>query len=344
MSASEALAYFTGDFVPLAEAHVPINSHLANYGTGCFEGIRAYWSTSRENLYVTLLPQHAARLLRSARILNLEFTMRQEEVESVVLELLRRNECRSDTYIRPLVYKSGKTIAVALTGIPTSFAAYVLPMGGYFSTTTGLSLRVSGWRRVGDSAIPARAKTIGSYVNAALASDEARRSGFDEAIMLTGEGRLAEAASSNVFLVQDGRLITPAETEDILPGITRAAVLQLAAELGIRAAERPVHRSELFSADEVFLCGTGVEIAPVIDIDGHPIGSGTPGPFAERLRSIYLTILRGDVDDHPEWRTAVYDEPVDVVQRQSPRMQPRERCVVGTADAAAPPIDEQKGA
>jgi branched-chain amino acid aminotransferase len=230
-------------------------------------------------------------------------------VVSVVGELLRRNGCRSDTYIRPLVYKSDETIAVTLGGIATSFAAYVLPMGGYFSTTTGLSLRVSGWRRVGDAAIPARAKTIGSYVNAALASDEARRSGFDEALMLTGEGRVAEAASSNIFLVQDGRLVTPAETEDILLGITREAVLRLAGELGIAAVERPVHRSELFSADEVFLCGTGAEIAAVTSIDGRAIGSGAAGPVSGRLRSTYLGIVRGDVDDHPEWRTAVYDEP-----------------------------------
>jgi branched-chain amino acid aminotransferase len=230
-------------------------------------------------------------------------------VASVVLELLRRNGCRSDTYIRPLVYKSGETIAVTLGGIPTAFSAYVMAMGGYFSSTDGVALRVSGWRRVGDAAIPARAKTIGSYVNAALASDEARRSGFDEALMLTAEGRLAEAASSNIFLVHEGRLITPAETEDILLGITRAAVLQLAGELDIEAVQRPVHRSELFAADEVFLCGTGVEITSVTSVDGRPIGRGVPGPVTQRLRSSYLGIVRAEVDDHPEWRTSVYGSP-----------------------------------
>lgn len=306
MTEACGVAYFEGDFVALSEARLPINSHIVNYGTGCFEGIRAYWSERLEDLHVAFLDEHVARLLRSARILNLEFEESHEEVASVLVELLRRNACRGDTYLRPLVYKSGQTIAVTLGGIPTAFAAYAMPMGNYFSSGSGLSLRVSGWRRIGDAAIPARAKAIGSYVNAALASDEARRSGFDEALMLTTEGRLAEAASSNVFLAQGGEIVTPPGTDDILLGITRTAVLQLAHELGIPAVERAVHRSELFSADEVFLCGTGVEIAPVVRVDGRAVGTGGPGPLTTGLRSRYLSIVRAELDDHPEWRTAVY--------------------------------------
>lgn len=306
MSAAEPIAYFEGSYVPISEACLPINAHVVNYGTGCFEGIRAYWNPTATNLYVAFLEEHAARLVRSARILNLGFDGTAEDVAAVVVELLRRNRCTGDTYIRPLVYKTGRTITVTLDGIPAALSAYVAPMSDYFDSGTGLVLHVSGWRRVQDAAIPARAKTIGSYVNAALASDEARRSGFDEALMLTAEGFLAEASSSNVCLVLGGDLVTPAGTEDILPGITRSAVLQLAGERGLRTIERPVHRSELFGADEVFLCGTGVQISPVVGVDGRSIGAGAPGPVALDLATRYLGIMRGEVADHAEWRTPVY--------------------------------------
>lgn len=306
VSEADSIAYFEGAYVPMSEARLPINAHVVNYGTGCFEGIRAYWNPVTRNLYVAFLAEHAARLVRSARILNLGYEGTSEDVAAVVVELLRRNRCAGDTYIRPLIYKSGQTITVSLHGIPTAFAAYVMPMRDYFETGTGLVLRVSGWQRVQDAAVPARAKTIGSYVNAALASDEARQSGFDEALLLTSAGRLAEASSSNVFLVLGSELVTPSGTEDILLGITRSAVLQLAPELGLRATERPVHRSELFGADEVFLCGTGVQISPVVGVDGRSIGTGAPGPVASQLATRYLAIMRGEVDDHAAWRTAVY--------------------------------------
>lgn len=307
--AEEPIAYFEGEYVPLSEARVPIDAHVVNYGTGCFEGIRAYWNPARPNLFVAFLAEHAARLVRSARILNLGYEGSEEEISAVVVELLRRNRSAGDTYVRPLIYKSGRSITVALGGIPTALSAYAMPMSGYFERDGGLVLRVSGWRRVQDAAVPARAKTIGSYVNAALASDEARRSGFDEALLLTSEGRLAEASSSNVFLVQGTELVTPSGTEDVLLGITRSAVLQLADELGLRATERPVHRSEVFGADEMFLCGTGVQISPVVGVDGRQIGNGAPGPVVRALAARYLAVVRGEVDDHADWRTPVYGTP-----------------------------------
>jgi branched-chain amino acid aminotransferase len=300
------IAYFGGRFIPHEQAVVPISAHVVNYGTGCFEGIRAYWNPADGELHVTLLRPHVDRLLRSARILNLGYDGDAEHLCDVVVELLRQNEFEQDAYVRPMIYKAGETIKVTLSGIRTDFAAYCLPMGAYLDIDRGLRLTVSSWKRIDDNAIPARAKVIGSYVNAALASDEARSKGFDEALMLTGDGHLAEASSSNLFLVADDELFTPSASDDILVGITRRAVLDLADELALTVREANIDRSQALAADEVFLCGTGVQIAPVTEIDGRMIGTGKPGPVTMSLQRRYLEVVRGDVDDHADWRTPVY--------------------------------------
>ena len=302
------ISYFGGEFVAHERARVPITSHVVNYGTGCFEGIRAYWNGEREQLYVTLLGAHIDRLLRSARILNLGYDGTHDHLCEVVLELLRRNDLRQDAYIRPLIYKAEETIKVTLTGLRTAMAAYCMPMGGYVDIDRGLRLAISSWRRIDDNAIPARAKVIGSYVNAALASDDARQKGFDEALMLTGDGHLAEASSSNVFLVAGDEVLTTESSDDILVGITRGVVLELAREMGFTVRESRIDRSQLLAADEVFLCGTGVQIAPATEIDGRVIGDGRPGRVTMALQKRYLQVVRGEAPDHADWRTPVYDE------------------------------------
>jgi branched-chain amino acid aminotransferase len=303
---SARIAYQDGEFLPHEEARISIASHVVNYGTGCFEGIRAYWNESHGQLYATLLAEHAERLVRSAAVLNLDLDLEAKQVSDVVIELLRRNELRQDAYVRPLVYKADELITVTLGGIRTAFAAYCQPMGAYLDIERGLRLTYSAWRRIDDNAVPARAKSIGSYINAALASDDARRKGFDEALMLTGDGHVAEASSSNVFFVFDGELHTPAKSDDILVGITRQAVISLAGSMGLQVFERRVDRSESFFAEEAFLCGTGVQIAPVTEIDGRRIGGGRPGPLTSRLQSAYLAAVRGEGDQFAAWRTAVY--------------------------------------
>jgi branched-chain amino acid aminotransferase len=303
----ERISYFGGDFVSHELARVPITSHVVNYGTGCFEGIRAYWNADHEQLYVTLLDAHIDRLLRSARILNLDFDGGHDELCLMVLELLRRNRLRQNAYVRPMIYKSEETIKVTLGGLRTDLAAYCMPMGDYLDIERGLRLTVSSWQRIDDNAIPARAKVIGSYVNAALASDDARRKGFDDALMLTGDGHLAEASSSNAFLVAGDEVLTTEGSDDILIGITRGVVLDLARELGYGVRETRVDRSQLLAADEVFLVGTGVQVAPVIEVDGRMIGSGKPGDVTLALQRRYLEVVRGDVPEHPEWRTPVYE-------------------------------------
>jgi len=300
------IAYFEGRMVPLEEARVPITTHAFNYGTGCFEGIRAYWNPDLGQLFTFRLTDHMRRLTDSARILKLDFEMEPEQLAALALELLARNGFREDAYLRPIVYKSEHTIKVALTGFTTSFCMYAIPMGAYLDIDRGLSLTISAWSRIGDNAIPARAKPTGAYVNAAIASDEARQRGVDEAIMLTSDGHVAEASSANIFLVQRGELVTPEAADDILVGVTRDSVLRIAQHQGISVRERRVDRSELFSADEVFLCGTGVQIAPVTNIDGRQIGSGKPGKVTVELQERYLAIVRGMSDEFREWRSAVF--------------------------------------
>ena len=305
--ATGRISYFNGDFVAHEQARVPITSHVVNYGTGCFEGIRAYWNADQEQLFVTLLGEHIDRLLRSARILNLDFDGGRDQLCEMVLELLRRNGYRENCYVRPMIYKDEETIKVTLAGLHTALAAYCMPMGDYLDIDRGLRLTVSSWQRIDDNAIPARAKVIGSYVNAALASDDARRKGFDEALMLTGDGHLAEASSCNVFFVAGNEIITTDASDDILVGITRGVILTLAGELGCTVRESRVDRSQLLAADEVFLVGTGVQVAPVSEVDGRLIGDGKPGELTMSLQRRYLDVVRGDVPEHAEWRTPVYD-------------------------------------
>jgi branched-chain amino acid aminotransferase len=306
-TATARISYFNGDYVAHEQARVPITSHVVNYGTGCFEGIRAYWNADQGQLFVTLLHEHIDRLLRSARILNLDFDGDHGQLCDIVLELLRRNNYRENCYVRPMIYKDEETIKVTLAGLHTALAAYCMPMGDYLDIDRGLRLTVSSWQRIDDNAIPARAKVIGSYVNAALASDDARRKGFDEALMLTGDGHLAEASSCNVFLVAGNEIITTEASDDILVGITRGVILTLAHELGCIVRESRVDRSQLLAADEVFLVGTGVQVAPVSEVDGRLIGDGKPGELTMSLQRRYLDVVRGDVPEHAEWRTPVYD-------------------------------------
>ena len=307
MTAPGEIVYFDGRFVAQAEAKVPITTHAFNYGTGCFEGIRAYWSPRQERLNVVRLPEHAERLLRSAHILHLEPPpgLTVERVGEIVVDLLARNEYREDVYVRPILYKSGATIKVTLSGISSDLCIYTLPFGDYLDIRSGLRVMISAWRRIDDNSIPSRAKPTGAYLNAALASDEARARGFDEAIMLTGDGHVSEASSSNLFLVEQGVLVTPQATDDVLVGITRDCVLALARERGLQVEVRRVDRSELLAADEAFLAGTGVQIAPVTEVDGRTIGGGGLGPVTRELQDAYLKVVRGETDEWQEWLTPV---------------------------------------
>src|SRR5688500_12053763 len=244
------VTYFKGAFVEDDQAKSGVKTHAFNYGTGCFEGIRGYWNEQDEQVYVFRLRDHYARLHRSCRILGIGLEKSIEELCELTLELVRRNGYREDVYIRPIAYKSSEIVGVRMHGIEDDLTIFTTPFGKYLPADNGGKCCTSSYRRVDDNAIPARAKVTGIYVNSALAKTEANMNGFDEAIMLTHEGHVSEGSGENIFMVRDGALVTPGASENILEGITRAVVMELARkELGMPTVERQVDRSELYSAD-----------------------------------------------------------------------------------------------
>jgi branched-chain amino acid aminotransferase len=305
-------AFFNGRIIPFENAKVGIMTSSFNYGTGVFEGIRAYWSDDEEELYVFRLREHYERFVRNGRFLLIDHPYSVDRLCDATLELLARNDYRTDVYIRPLAYKSTEAIGVRLHDLESGCAIYTLPLGEYIDAPQGARLMVSTWRRVDDNSIPARNKIIGAYVNSALAKTEAHLNGFDDALMLCQDGHVSEASAANLFVVRDGALVTPPVTDDILEGINRATVIELAKGQGLETRERPIDRSELYRVDEVFLCGTGVGLVPVVAIDHRPIGDGQPGPIATNLRALFLNIVRGKEPSYRHWLTPVYHKVMTV--------------------------------
>lgn len=299
-------AFFRGELVPLSDARISVTTHAFNYGTAVFEGVRAYWNPEQEQLYGLDLLAHYRRLHRSAPILRLELRHSAEELVDITCEMLRRSQMREDAYIRPILYKSTEAVGVRLHNLDSDLVIFTLPFGKYIDTESGIRAMVSSWRRNDDNSIPARAKITGGYVNGAFAKSEAQMNGYDEAIMLTHEGHVSEGSAENLFIVRDGVLITPAVSDNILEGITRRHILEVAGDLGIGVLERTIGRTELYQADELFLCGTGAQLAPVVEVDNRPIGAGTPGPITRRLHKIYFDAVRGRSETYRGWLTPVY--------------------------------------
>jgi branched-chain amino acid aminotransferase len=296
--------YHGGEFVRLGDVRLSPATHALNYGTGVFEGIRAYWNEDRGTLQVLKMREHYERFERSCRMLRIDMPPSVDELCDITLEILGRNSPRQDTYIRPLAYKAAESVGVNLRG-ESQLSIFTVPMGNYVELT-GLKVCVSSWRRTPDTAIPARGKLTGSYINTALAVDEAQRAGFDDAIFLTQDGHVSEASAANIFLVRKGSIVTPPVTADILEGIARDCVMELAErELGLPVVERDVDRTELYAADEVFLSGTGFQIAPVVEVDGRPVGTGEVGPVAAKLQEMYFKAARGEWDEYADWTVAV---------------------------------------
>ncbi|HGE6810365.1 TPA: branched-chain amino acid transaminase [Pseudomonas aeruginosa] len=300
--------YLDGEIVAAAEALVPITTQAFNYGTAVFEGIRAYVAGNGE-LNVFRLDDHLKRLENSARLLQLEDLPRRPAMKAIILDLLQRNQTATDCYVRPLAYKKallpGFGFGVKLTGVSTGLAINSLAMGAYMPAD-GIRCAVSNWRRIPDSSLPARAKITGSYANSALAMESAQRVGCDDALMLNVHGNLAEATTSNVFIVKDGHLVTPPLSAHILEGITRDTVITLARdELGLKVIERDISFSELFSADECFLSGTGVEVVSVTEIDHHKLQEGSVGEISAAVRRIYLETVKGLNAKYAHWLTPV---------------------------------------
>jgi len=309
MSASvdpKTIVYFNGQYVPLAEAHVGILTHALHYGTGVFEGIRAHWDEAQQELFVMRSVEHYERWKQNCGFLRIVVPPSAEELSEISLELMRKNAFKTNVYVRPLAYKSAERIGVSYDD-QDSFALIALPFGDYLPTDRGLHAGVSSWRRIDDNAIPARGKICGAYVNSALASDEAHRCGFDDAIFLNDSGHVAEGAACNIFMVRKGKLITPPVSENILEGITRNAIMELAhQELGLDVVERPIDRSELYICDELFFTGTAVGIAPVTQVDHRLVKDGSIGAISHELQGVYFNATRGHLRAYWHWLTPVY--------------------------------------
>jgi branched-chain amino acid aminotransferase len=299
------ITYFEGNFVPLRDANVSIMTHAFMYGTATFEGIRGYWNAEQGRLYVLKLREHVERIRQSCRILLMQDVPSVDELAGLILETVARNDFHEDVYIRPSFYKSTIAIGVRLHNLDNRLYIIAIPFGNYIDVDNGIRVMTSSWRRNADEALPARGKIVGGYVNMAFQKSEAELNGFDEAVVLTADGHVNEASAANLFVVRDGVVLTPPVNDDILEGVTRKAIFELLANEGIPVEVRSIDRSELYIADEMFLCGTGVQISPVVEIDHRPIGSGEVGPIAKLVRDTYFDAVRGRLPEYSHWLTEV---------------------------------------
>lgn len=298
--------FLKGKFVPFKDAKIGVMTHAFNYGTGVFEGIRGYWNTSKDQLYIVKLKEHYDRLVRSCKILKIKVGYTVDELSKLTLELARKNGYKEDVYIRPIAYKSSEKIGLGLTGLEDDLLIYMAPFGEYLDLNKGIKVCVSTWTRINDNMIPARAKITGVYVNSSLAKAEALDNGFDEAIMLSSDGHVAEGSGENIFVVRNGEVITPPLHHDILEGITRESLINILKGLKIPVVERSIDRTELYVADEIFLTGTAAGVSPVIEVDRRSVGSGKVGDITRKLQKIYFDAVKGNSAEHMDWLTPVF--------------------------------------
>jgi branched-chain amino acid aminotransferase len=299
--------FYEGEFARYNDVRLGLMTHALHYGTGVFEGLRAYWNPQQEQLYLLQAAQHYDRMRRSANVMRMKLPYSTEELVNFTLDLLRRNDFKSDVYVRPLLYTSSEEIGVRLHNLEHSFFIYAIPFGNYVEIEGGIRCMVSTWRRVPDQSLPARAKVTGSYAQSALAKSEAVEAGFDEAIVLTVDGHVSEGSAENLFMFKDGTFVTPPVTDDILEGVTRTLLMRLIKdELGMPVVERTIDRTELYTCDELLLCGTGAQISPVVEVDRRSVGDGKVGEFTQELQTIYFGAVRGEAPKFKDWTIPVY--------------------------------------
>ena len=299
-------AFFEGKIVPLADAKINIATHGFLYGTAVFSGMRAYWNEEKKRLFVFRPYDHFRRLLHSARIMSMQSQYDEEGFIQLTLDLLRTDNWQQDIYLRPTIYKADMGIGVRLHNLKDEFSMFVTAFDKYVQNDTNAHVTISSWRRIDDNVIPARGKVAGAYANSALIKTDANRAGFDEALVLDNNGHISEGSAMNIFMVRDGVLVTPPVTDNILEGITRKSVIELARkELGLDVVERSIDRTEVFIAEELFLTGTAAQVTAVTKIDHRPVGTGVMGPIATKLRTMYEDILRGKNKKYEHWNVAV---------------------------------------
>lgn len=299
-------AFFQKKFVPLSEAKIGVMTHALHYGTAIFEGIRGNWNSEQKQIYLFRLREHYERLEKGCRVMKINLAYSVDELCRITVELIEKCGFQEDIYVRPLAYKSSEALGVRLHGLEDDFLVFPIPWGPYLDMEKA-RCAVSSWHRPADNTIPPQIKVTGIYVNNALAKTEAIENGYDEAIMLSPDGHISEGSGENIFLMIDGKLVTPASYNNILMGITRNTVIELAQnELGLGVIERPIDRSELYTADECFLTGTAAHITPVAEIDQRRIGDGEVGKITGKLQDIYVDVIRGKYPKYLKWCTPVY--------------------------------------
>jgi branched-chain amino acid aminotransferase len=302
-------AYFKGQIVPFEQATVSVLTHALNYGTAVFGGIRAYWNEEEEQLFIFRPYDHFTRLIQSASLLRMNVGMTAHDITETLRTLLRQEGYRQNCYIRPLVYKSSEMIGVRLHDVDDDFTMFALPFGQYVDKEEGLHVCFSAWRRVDDNAIPARGKIAGSYANSSLVKSDAILAGYDEAIVLSQDGHVSEGSAANVLIVRQGKLITPPVYADVLEGIVHRTVLELAQDvLGLEVVQRPIDRTEVYIADEVLMCGTGMQIAAVTRVEHRTIGDGKMGEVTQALRKTFFEVVSGRNAAYRHWLSPVYQE------------------------------------
>lgn len=297
--------FFEKQFMPLENAKVGVLTHALHYGTACFEGIRGNWNSEQNRICLFRIQDHYKRMLNGCRLLKMKLPYAVDDLCQLTIELLNKGSFREDVYIRPLAYKSSQAIGVRLHGLEDALLIVATTLGSYLGKDR-VRCCTSSWRRVDDTMIPARGKISGIYVNSALAKTEAEENGFDEAILLSNDGHVSEGSGENIFIVINGTLITPPSTDNILLGITRNTVIELAKnELGIDTIERSIDRSELYLADECFFTGTATHIAPIIEIDNRIIDAGDIGKITGDLQKLYKKVITGSNPKYDKWYTFV---------------------------------------
>ena len=297
---------FNGEVIPFADGKVHIASPAVKYGIGVFEGVRGYWNETQRQLYVFRLREHMERLKQSMKLLRLEDKYTLEGLEDGVLRMIRANEFRTTIQMRVMAILDG--IETARHGLgPVTLCIQGSPKEPHEFLEKGLTAGTSSWVRPSDNSLPVRVKCNANYVNGRLAELEARAGGFDRAILLNSRGKVSEGPGATMFIIRKGRPVTPSTSNDILESITRESLIAiLEEELGLATEQRDVDRSEIYAADEAFICGTLAEVSPIVSLDGVPIGAGKVGPITRALQHKYLDIAYGRSNLHPEWRTPVY--------------------------------------
>jgi len=302
-------AYFRGKIVPYSEAKVGVMTHAFNYGTAVFGGIRGYWNEAEEELFIFRPVDHYQRFLNSAKLMAMDVDHSLDELVQLTVELLQKEGYRQDIYLRPMAYYSDEIIGVKLHDLQTEVTMFSVPFDRYVDNDTGAHVTFSSWRRVDDNMIPARAKVAGAYVNTAFIKTDALRAGFDEALVLTQDGHISEGSAENVFMLRDGVLITPPITDNILEGITRRTVIELARqELGLEVLQRSMDRTEVYICDELFLTGTAAAVTAITKVDHRPVADGKMGPVTAQLRKLYDDAVRGKLKKYRHWNYPVYEK------------------------------------